>query len=339
MSRSARASTRSMVLSMVMLLVTTVFLTGCGASHSVLGIGEAPKVNPTSVPLSLAQAESILTRDFTAARQGETSTGSAAKAALRTAYTGEGLRAAIARLKLVAVQPTTAVSPLLAPQQPRLLAVPRGFGYPRVMLAQIVASEGPLPILYLLTSPNAATPYRIGGSATMLLGSSLKPFDPLSKGSSLVTGELAVAPAALLKAYADGMSFPAKRVAKPPLSSDSFSVQVRGKAAGIAKAVASQARFSQVHKVVPSSVYAVRQASGDTLVFGVLERTDSFAVKSGQAVNTSANKEFVLLSGKKRISRSASITTLEFVVFVVPRSSGRAALVAASEQVVAGSGS
>jgi len=114
---------------------------------------------------------------------------------------------------------------------------------------------------------------------------------------------------------------------------------VRGKAAGTAKAVAGQARFSQVHKVVPTSVYAVRQANGDALVFGVLERVDTFAVKRGQAVNTSANKEFVLLTGKKRITRRATITTLDFVVFVVPRSSGRATLVAASEQVVAGSGS
>ena len=114
---------------------------------------------------------------------------------------------------------------------------------------------------------------------------------------------------------------------------------MRAKAAGIAKAVATQATFSQVHKVIPSSVYAVRQSGGGALVFGVIERTDSFAVKSGEAVNTAANKEFVLLSGKKRVTRAATLTTLEFVVFAVPRSSGEARLVAASEQVVAGSGS
>jgi hypothetical protein len=83
----------------------------------------------------------------------------------------------------------------------------------------------------------------------------------------------------------------------------------------------------------------VRQASGDALVFGVMERTDSFEVKSGQAVNTVANKEFVLLTGKKRVTQAASITTLEFVVFAVPRSTGQATLVAAREQAVAGSGS
>ena len=293
------------------------------------------------MPLTPDQARAILTRDFTAAQQGDTTADKTVRDVRRTAYTDEGLRAANARVKLAKVQPTGAVSPLLAPNEPRLLAVPRGFGYPRVLLAQTVASEGPLPILYLLTSPDAATPYRIGASATMLLSTSLKPFDSLAKGSPLVTDgtELTVAPDALLGAYAAGMAFPAKASANPPFAADVFSGQVRAKAASVAKAVAAQATFSQTHKVVPQSVYAVRQAGGDALVFGVIERTDSFAVKTGQAVNTAENKEFVLLTGKKRVTKSASITRLEFVVFAVPRSSGQATLVAASEQVVAGSGS
>src|SRR4029078_11202944 len=106
-----------------------------------------------------------------------------------------------------------------------------------------------------------------------------------------------------------------------------------------AGAVAAQASFSQVHKLVPGSVYAVQQASGDGLAFGVRARPDFFAVKSGQAVNTVADKDFVLLSGKKRVNERASRTTLEFIAFTVPRSKGQATLVAASEQIVAGSGS
>jgi hypothetical protein len=333
MTRSVRAIALS--------VATVVSVTGCGAGRAVLGIHEAPQANAASVPLTVDQARHILTRDFTAAQQGETRTGAVAQAALKTAYTGEGLRAANARLKLAKVEPPVADSPLLAPQRPRLLALSRGFDYPRVMVAQTVAPEGPLPILHLLTSPDAATPYRISASAMMLPGSSVKLFDALTKGSPLVTGGagLAVTDTALLKAYASGMAFPAKAVTNPPFGADPFSAQLRSNAAAVAKAVAAQASFSQVHKVVPKSSYAVRQASGDALVFGVIERTDSFEVKSGQAVNTSENKEFVLLSGKKRVTKAASITWLEFVVFSVPRSAGRATLVAATEQVVAGSGS
>ena len=331
---------RAMALSVVSVVIGA-SLAGCGAAPAVLGIHGPPKANAASAPLTVDQAKRILTRDFTAALQGETTTGAAAQAALRTAYSGDALRAAKARVKLAAVQPAGADSPLLAPQQPRLLAVSRGFGYPRVMVAQTVAAKGSLPILHLLTSPDAATPYRISASATMLPLSTVKPFDPLRQGSPLVTdgSALAVSGIELLKAYAAGMAFPAKVVTNPPFAADTKAAQVRAGAAEVAKAVASQASFTRDNKVVPNSVYAVRQANGDALVFGVIERTDSFAVKSGQAINTIANKAFVLLSGKKKVTKSASITTVEFVVFSVPRETGRATLVAASEQVVAGSGS
>lgn len=336
MTRSVRAIALSVVS-----IVGLASISGCAAAHAVLGIHEAPKANAASVPLTAEQAKDILSRAFTAAQQSVTTTGEVALAAQKTAYTGDGLRAVTARVQLASVQPTTAGSPVLDPQRPLLLAVSRGFGFPRVIVAQTVSSQGSLPILHLLTSPDAATPYRISASVTMLLGTTVKSFDTLGQGSpSVITGTgLVVAPTALLNAYAEGLAFPAKEVANPPFATDSFATKVRAGAAGVAAAVAVQATFSQTHRVVPNSVYAVRQASGDALVFGTIERTDSFAVKSGESVNTAANKAFALLSGKESITKEAAITTLEFVVFAVPRSTGQATLVAASEQVVAGSGS
>lgn len=321
-------------------VVAVLSLTGCGAAHAVLGIHEAPKAQADTAPLTADHAERILARAFTAAHQGETATGAAARAAQRTAYTGQGLRAVRARARLSGIQPKAAASALRAPQ-PRLLAVSRGFGFPRFIVAQTVAARGGLPSLHLLTSPQAATPYRISMSAEMLPLAEVNSFGALSQGSPLVPAgaRLAVAPATLLKLYAAQMSFPTKDAANPPFGADYFSAQVRARAAGVAKDVATQATFSQVHKVVPSSSYAVRQASGDALVFGVIQRTDSFKVKSGEAVNTVANKEFVRLTGKKRVTSAASISTLEFVIFAVPRTKGPARLVAAGEQVVAGSGS
>ena len=336
MTRRARAVALSVVS-----IVSVASVSGCAAVDAVLGIREAPKANAASAALTVDQAKRILTRAFTAAQQAETTTGAAAQAAQQTAYTGEALRAANARVRLAPVAPATTDSPVLAPPQPGPLAISRGFGYPRVIVAQTVTSKGSLPILHLLTSPDAATPYRISVSATMLPDSTVKRFAALSQGSSLVTDGtgLAVAPSALMDAYAAGMAFPAKEAANPPFAADPFSSQVRAKAAAVSKAVAAQASFSQVHKVVPNSVYAVRQASGDALVFGVIERTDSFKVKEGQAVNTAGNQEFVLLTGKKLVTKSASITRLEFVVFTVPRSKGQATLVAVSDPVIAGSGS
>lgn len=339
-----RDGTRSPIRALAACVIGVVMatsLTGCGAAQTLLGIHEPPIAAEGSAPLTAEHANRILTRTFTAAYQAETTTGSLAQAAQRTAYTGEGLRAVRARVKLAGIQSPVADSPLLAPSPPRLLAVSRGFGFPRFIIAQSVAPKGGLPILHLLTSPNAATPYRVSTSAEMIPLVKVESFDPVSQGSPSVTGGsgLVVAPVVLLNLYAARMAFPSKAVTNPPFATDSFSTQLRARAAEVAKNVATQANFSQVHRVIDGSTYAVRQANGDALVFGVVERTDSFAVKAGQAVSTVANKEFVQLTGKKTITRSASIVTLELVVFAVPRSNGRATLVAAREQIVAASGS
>ena len=329
-------------------IVMVTSLPGWGVTHALLGIHEAPEAKANAVPLTVEQAKNIVARSFTAAYLGESKTGEAGKSALRNAYTLEGLRAAGGRVKLASVQPASTASPLLVPR-PTLLAVSRGFGFPRFIVAQTVASEGGAPILHLLISPDAATPYRICMSVEMVPPATVTPFDALSSGSPLVpntTGPsigngdgLAVAPDTLMKVYAAQMAYPAKPVRKPPFPTDPFASQVQAGAAAVAQAVAAQASFSQAHRVLPNSVYAVRQASGDALVFGVIERKDYFKVKAGQNVNAAANKAFVVMTGKKVITKAASITTLEFVVFAVPRSTGQATLVAAREQIVAGSGS
>jgi len=344
--RIVRVMVATVVTVVGIVMITSV--PGWGATHALLGIHQAPEAKTSSAPMTVDQARKILTRTFTAAYLGETNSGAAAKADLRTAYTREGLRAVSGRVRLASVQPAAVASPLLAPH-PTLLAVSRGFGFPRFIVAQTSASEGGLPILHLLVSPDAATPYRIYMSVEMVPPATVSPFDQLTSGSPLVSNDtgplvangtgLVVTPTALMKLYAAQMVFPAKSIDKPPFGADPFASQVRAGAAAVADAVASQATFTQTHTVLPHSVYAVRQASGDALVFGVIERKDNFTVKADQNVNTAGNKAFVLLTGNKVITKAADITTLEFVVFAVPRSTGKATLVGAREQIVAGSGS
>ena len=163
----------------------TVSLAGCGAGHALLGIHPAPAPKTAAAPLTVDQTRTIIIPDFTAAYQGMKLTGASAAAAQSTAYAGEALRAVHARVKLVSVQPTVPDSPLLSPEQPQVLAVSRGFGFPRFIVAQSVGLAGALPVLHLLTSPDAATPYRISMSAEMVPPATVKPFDPLNQGSPL----------------------------------------------------------------------------------------------------------------------------------------------------------
>lgn len=80
---------RAIALSIVTVLGSS-SVAGCGAARAVLGIHEAPKANPALASLTVEQAERILTRDFAAAQQGETTTGATAQAALSTAYADQG---------------------------------------------------------------------------------------------------------------------------------------------------------------------------------------------------------------------------------------------------------
>ena len=196
-----------------------VALGGCAAAGPVVGLHDAPAAVTTVAPLSPSHARDIVSRAFTAASQAESTTGAAADKARATAYTGPALTAAAARSRLESAQPGPGRqgSPALSPSQPGLLALSRGFGWPRAMVAQTVPSGGSLPVLHLLTSPNAVTPYRISASATMLPNSTVRRFDPLPQGSRLLTDGtgLAVAPTALVTQYAGSLSFPAGDRGRP----------------------------------------------------------------------------------------------------------------------------
>ncbi|HET7477736.1 MAG TPA: hypothetical protein VFJ97_17170 [Dermatophilaceae bacterium] len=326
----------------VTLLVTTTLLlsttTGCGVGAGLAGIKAPPVAVTTDAALSTEQARSVLRRQFTAAQQAAPGAATAPEASA-AAYTGPALLAAQARLKLGASAGGTGGPAALAPEQPGLLAVSRGVGYPRALLAQTIPSSNALPVLHLLVSPDVATPFRIASSATMLPASSVQPFAAPGAGSPLVTDglDLAVRPAALFDAYAQALSFATTLPASAPFATDPFLAQVRLNATNQARAVVTQASFVQKHEVVPGSIYAVQQADGAALAFGVLRRTDTFTVKPGQTITAPA--DFVaLVPGKSRITRTAVMQTLEFLVFEVPKRSGPAVLVAAQDQLVAGSG-
>ena len=317
-------------------------LSGCGVGKALVGVHEPPAPVTDIASVTPAQARGIVDRVFTAAGQARRASSADVKDARAVAFTGPALTAAISDAKLATVSPVLAgSSPAIAPEQPRVLALPRGAGFPRVIVVQTVPDKGGLPVLHVVTSPDARTPYRIEESATMLPGTSVRSFTSLASGSELVKDgkDLTVAPQGLLEAYAKGLSYPAAKVPNPPYAEDRFATQVRSGAAKQASDVSKYASFTQKHSVKPGSVYAIAQNGGGALVFGVLERTDTFTVKKSGSSLTAPKQFTALVPGKKKLTRKATMTTLEMVVFAVPKGSGQATLVAATEHLVSASGS
>ncbi|HET7659289.1 MAG TPA: hypothetical protein VFK66_02800 [Oryzihumus sp.] len=316
-------------------------LSGCGLGKAIAGVHEPPAPVTDIASVTPAQARGIVDRVFTAAGQSRSGSGDV-KNARAVAYSGNALTAAVADARLASVAPQVGGnSPAIAPEQPRILALPRGEGFPRVIVVQTVPDKGGLPVLHLVTSPDARTPYRIAESATMLPGSSVRSFTSLASGSRLVTDGkgLAISPQSLLEDYAKGLSFPAAKVANPPYTDDRFATQVRAGAAQQASDVSKFASFTQKHTVQPGSVYAIAQSGGGALVFGVLERTDTFTVKKAGSSLTAPKQFTALVPGKTKLTTKATMRTLEMVVFAVPKGSGQATLVGATEHLVSASGS
>lgn len=318
-------------------------LTACSAGSGDAAGSSAASARATTTPAVAAQdAQDVASAAVARAGRAADATGAAGASARAAAFVGQGRRAADADAKLAAVSPQVgAANPALNTQSPTVLAVSQGKP-PAVMVVQTVPVQGSLPQLGLLETDRTRGPWRVAATATMLPGTSIGTFAALSAGSRLLDpakrSGLAVAPQALLQSYATGLAYPARKVSNPAYTSDDFAARVQQGAQEQARATAAYATFSQRHTVLPAATRVVRQADGSAVVFAVLERTDTFKVAKDRVLN--APKSFVALVPKQqKIDKRATMTTLEFLVLHVPKRSGKASLIAASEHLVAAQGS
>lgn len=303
---------------------------GAGSSAS----GPTPAVAPQ-------QVQGLATRVIGRVGDASRATGGTAQQSRTGAYVGPALRAATADAKLADVSPQLVpANPALSNQQPTPLAVSQGKP-PSLLVVQTTAGKGQLPQLQLLESDRAGTNWKVAESATMLPGTKVEPFAALAKGSPTPDpaqkSGLAIAPADLVRSYADGLAYPAKTVHNPPYTDDDFASRVHQSAQQQASATEAYATFRQQHRALPGDTRVIRQQDGSALVFAVLERTDTFDVAKNRILN--APRQFTAFVPKQqKINTRAEMTTLEFLVFQVPKGTGKASVIAASEHLVGAHG-
>lgn len=316
-------------------LAATLGLSACGA---VVGVGPAPTAT-VAAALDGSRAQEIATRVVGQARQASATPGADGDALRTAAFTGDALIAARADAKLASS--TTAETKArreLVDAAPSVLTVSRGASYPRTIVAQSRYEQSDLPVLLLLVTPDARTPYRIAASVGMLLGTRVPAFDPLASGSAdLAPGDTADGGryATLLDGYAASLAYPAPtKPAAGVAAGDGFASAVRGNAAVQAKAVSALGTFRQVHDVRTVVGGLHTAGGGGALVFATLDRSDTILVRSGTLRLPSS---FTTLSGLTSVSSEADLTTLEVVALVVP-STGDATVVGGEEHLYAASG-
>jgi hypothetical protein len=325
------------VRALVPALATAALLAGCGAGPAVVGVRDVPAAVTTTAPLDARSADRIAQRVLAAADAAASVPAAEAKEARAAALTGGALAVAGA-VGAASADQASALEPLVRTAPPKVLAVSRGTGWPRVILAQTTAADGAAE-LNVLVSPDARTPFRLSASATMHPGATVSALDPLPQGAPLVVdgSGLATAPTALFRDYAAALAFPKPAAPRTVSLDDPFSTAVRANAAAQAKAFGALAVLTRKHSVVPDTTVAIRLKDGGALVFTLMLRTDTITLKKG-GKSLTPSPEVQRLVRKRTLARSAELRTYESLVFTVP-AEGPASVVAVDEVLASAKGS
>ncbi|MEI2826123.1 MAG: hypothetical protein V9F04_06715 [Dermatophilaceae bacterium] len=296
---------------------------------------------PTSEPGAETpeQALAIVTQIVAAQAAAAVVPDAAGDAARAQVYAGPALIAANAAAKLRTTLSADALADLsLKLDAAPVLAISRGAAYPRSIVVRALKAKTGAPV-YLLLHAVDASGYRIHNQATMLPGTFSGQFDALAAGSPVVTdgSGLAIAPDALMAAYAAWLAFPRAAAAPPAtLANDAFADSLLKGAQSESAALKDVAKLTQAHTPIGTQV-AIRLGEGKgALATMVIERTDTYTETTANALTPP--KEYTILTGKTVIDKKATLKSLQFIVFFVPPS-GPAQAIAVSDQLVSASGS
>lgn len=309
----------------------TIGLSGCGLPSAVVGLHDAPTEQVGGAPLNEQTAAAITARVLGDAAVARAKAGAAGKNARKDLMTGSALT--MAEAALASKEKVTAPEPLATAPEPKVLALSRGQQWPRTILATTLDEGTSTQSLHLLVSRTPTSRYILAASVPLLSGASVPALGPVADGVRLPADAkgLVVHPGAVIKEYAAGLAYPKPGAAPHVVFTDALSTSLRSNAAAQAKGLAKLASLSQRHAPVPAVTLTVPLVDGSALVFGQLVRTDSITLAK-------TAKELVLpapiasLVGKTKVTKSATVTTLESILIVAPVK-GKAKVIGAEEQL------
>ena len=292
------------------------------------GVSATPAVAPD---VAATTASSAVTAAATSSLDGAAS-GTAARA---KAFTGAALESANAYAKTLSGRTAAEKADAqLATTGVKVLAISRGGDSPQQILAQTTLKKTGAAVLVLLVQDGGA--FKAAAVTPMLPDAKLDALDPTTDGSpAIADGKGLVAkPDDVVAAFAASVKYP-KPTATKVLAADPLSEQLRQSALAQSQALNKQGAFTQEHE--PKGVIGglrLKDGSG-AIVFAHLVRSDAIAMRT--PLKLTPAKDLTLLTGIKQITTEANLTSNEIIAIVIP-ASGQARIVAASDQLVAGSG-
>jgi hypothetical protein len=292
------------------------------------GVSATPAVAPDAAATT---ASSAVAAAATSALDGSP----AGRAARDKAFTGAALESANAYAKTLSGRTAAAKADAeLATTGVKVLAVSRSGDDPQQILAQTTLKKTGAAVLVLLVGEGGT--FKAAAVTPMLPDAKLDALDPTTDGSAAIADAegLVAKPADVVAAFAASVKYPDPTPSKV-LAADPLSEQLRQSALAQSQALNKQGAFTQEHE--PKGIIGgLRLKDGNgAIVFAHLVRSDAIAMRT--PLKLTPAKDLTLLTGIKQITTEANLTSNEIVAFVIP-ASGQARIVAASDQLVAGSG-
>jgi hypothetical protein len=311
-------------------------LAGCGAGGA--GVSAVPDpVGPHPVVLT-TQARTVLTK-VAAGASSAVSAGTATGIGPRVIGPEKGMLAASLKLP-VALRPQ---GPATEPSWQRLL-VPAQTGWPRWFAGVGTSSSRTTPVIWVLASADARTPYGLWGELVMLPGAQLPEVAPVDRGAPELAPDatgLVAGPKDVAAWYADVLGAgTGSRYAKS-FATDVFRDQVLKKvAADRVKLQTVQGTLTSQH-VVQGSPLALRTADGGALVIVAFTETYTVKLPANAGTVNFGDPVVTALAGKSSFSSQVVQTSTELVAFTVPPASagGQIEVVAAAKAHLSATGS
>jgi hypothetical protein len=296
-------------------------LSGCSRA-ALLGVEANERVAGDRPPVTASQARAIAERVLNEASVADVLRTSQA---MNTAFTGVALRTAPARYAVERSSHPDADDTgeaLQPPPAPTEIIRTVGAQYPRMILTVSPAEDEATRELGVLVSSGVTDPYRVASRVRLLPGTSVpdtRPAGAAVLSPTAATGRLRTSATDALRGYAallqTGTSAGASFAADPVVRS------IRDNAKQQASQVSKIATFRQTHTLTRDPVHVVATRDGGALVVGALERVDTFTVKKGKG-HLAPPAAYRALAGVTKITRSATVKTVEVVALVIPPEGG-----------------
>jgi hypothetical protein len=231
-----------------------------------------------------------------------------------------------------------------APNRPRLL-LPTAGAWPRWFLAAGASPATPTPVLRVMWSQTARTPYGLWSQLELLPGATLPDVAESTVGATPLAPDssgLVLSPATVLAHYTELLNRGDASAYGKEFAADEYRSQLNQQLKTDRAAFASKdvGVVLAEHTLAGEPVFALATLDGGALVIGRVDQKYSVTVAPGKG-SVRLDQQLAALAGRQLVTKKLDRTAVETLAFYVPRAGGSTpiALVAASKADVAATGS